>query len=188
MPTTFTTAQRIEGDSAFIRIAQLQGNTTPSMSIQLFNIDDSPQGVAMINARGQNAAGTDPDVTAVRVYAADGITLLESYSGGVEAGLSSSINISINGDGVATVSGFQTNYMIQWDADEDFDQTLITGVAGKFDIGGFGFMQGNDSPDQLLEFTAQVTDGDGDYGTASWKIGIDGTGIFDDGSVSGVLI
>ena len=34
----------LEGDSAFIRIAQLQGNTAPSMSIQLFNIDDSPAG------------------------------------------------------------------------------------------------------------------------------------------------
>ena len=31
----------LEGDSAFIQIAQLQGNTAPSMSIELFNIDDA---------------------------------------------------------------------------------------------------------------------------------------------------
>ena len=180
----------LEGDSAFIRIAQLQGNAAPKMSIQLFNIDDDdPQGVDMLNARGINETGKDPDVTAVRVYAADGTTLLESFSGGVEAGLSSTITISINATtGVATVAGFGTNYVIEWDADEDFDQTLISGVEGKFDIGGFGFFQGNDTPDQVLDFTARVTDGDGDYDEVSWKIGIDGTGAFDDNLVSGVIV
>jgi hypothetical protein len=178
----------LENDSAFVRIAQLQSGSAATMSIQLFNIDDSPQGVAMINARGTNAAGKDPDVTAVRVFAADGVTLLESYAAGVEAGLSSSITISINASGVATITGFGTNNKIEWDADEDFDQTLITGVAGKFDIGGFGFSQGVDTPDQLLEFTAKVTDGDGDFASASWKVGIDGTGIYDDDIVTGVVI
>jgi hypothetical protein len=177
----------LEGDSAFIRIAQLQGNTAPKMSIQLYNIDGSPQGVEMINERGVNAAGKDPDVTAVRVYAPDGVTLLESYAAGAEGGLSSSITIAIV-DGVATIQGFGTNYVIEWDADEDFDQTLISGVAGKFDIGGFGFNQGNDTPDQLLEFTAQVLDGDGDTASAAWKVGIDGTGVHDDGIVTGVSI
>ena len=177
----------LEGDSAFIRIAQLQGSTAPKMSIELFNIEGDPQGVEMINERGQNEAGKDPDVTAVRVYAPDGETLLESYSAGAEAGLSSSITIAIV-NGVATIEGFGTDYVIEWDADEDFDQTLITGVAGKFDIGGFGFNQGNDTPDQKLDFTAQVTDGDGDFGTASWSVGIDGTGIHDDNEVSGVII
>lgn len=179
----------LENDSAFIRIAQLQGGKPPSMSIQVFNIDDdNPQGTAMLDARGINEAGMDPDIMAVRVYAADGVTLLESYSGGAEAGLSDAITISINGDGVATVSGFSTNYKIEWDADEDFDQTLITGVDGKFDIGGFGFLQGNDTPDQFLSFTAEVTDGDGDTASASWDIGIDGTGVFDDDHVDNVSI
>jgi len=178
----------LENDSAFIRIAQLQGNTAPKMSIQLYNIDDDdPQGKAMLDARGINEAGKDPDVTAVRVYAADGVTLLESYAAGVEAGLSSSITIAVT-NGVATVEGFGTDYKIEWDADEDFDQTLITGVAGKFDIGGFGFLQGNDTPDQVLDFEATVTDGDGDTDTATWKVGIDGTGIYDDNLVSGVII
>jgi len=175
----------IENDSAFVRIAQLQGNTDPSMSIQLFNIDDSPQGVDMITARGINVGVTDPDVIAVRVYDALG-NLLEDTDDLVNF---NDPNITVSFlDGVATVTGFDENYKIEWDADEDFDQTLITGVAGKFDIGGFGFLQGNDTPDQLLEFTAQVTDGDGDFATDSWKIGIDGTGIYDDNDVDGISI
>jgi hypothetical protein len=178
----------LESDSAFIRIAQLQSGSVPTMSIQLFNINGSPQGVNMINARGVNAAGTDPDVTEVKVYAADGTTLLESYSGGVEAGLSNSITISINASGVASISGFQSNYKIDFKADEVFDQALITGVAGKFDIGGVGLNQAQPTPDQLLAFTATVTDGDGDHSSASWQVGIDGTGVFDDNMVSGVII
>lgn len=168
----------LEGDSAFVRVAQLQGNTAPSMSIELFNIADSPQGVAMINARGTNEAGKDPDITDVLVYDAND-NLIESYLAPVA---NNGISITIV-NGVATVTGFSTNYKIEWVADEDFDQVLVTGVAGKFDIGGFGFVQGNDTPDQVLDFTATVTDGDGDSSEASWKVGIDGTGIYDNNIV-----
>jgi hypothetical protein len=176
----------LEGDSAFIKIAQLQGNTDPSMRITLYNIDDTnPQGVAMLDARGENETGMDPDVIAVRVYDADG-NLLEDTDDLVNFD-DPDITVSIV-NGVATVTGFGENYKIEWDADEDFDQTLIEGVAGKFDIGGFGFLEVNETPDQKLDFTAQVTDGDGDTDTASWSIGIDGTGSFDDNQVSGVVI
>jgi len=176
----------LEGESAFIRIAQLQGNTDPSMSIQLFNIDDTnPQGVDMIDARGINEAGKDPDVIAVRVYDADG-NLLEDTDDLLNF---DDPDISVTFlNGVATVTGFDENYKIEWDADEDFDQTLITGVAGKFDIGGFGFLQLSETPDQKLDFEATVTDGDGDTDVATWQIGIDGTGSFDDNQVSGVVI
>jgi len=181
------TGGTVEGSSAFIEISQLQSNKAPSLSITLFNIDDSPQGAAFVTAAGTNAAGTDPDVTAVQVYAADGVTLLESYAAGVEAGLSSSITISIT-NGVATVAGFSDGYTIAWDADENFDQVLIQGVAGKFDVGGFGGSQDTATPDQKLDFEATVTDGDGDTDVATWQIGIDGTGSFDDNHVTGVVI
>ena len=55
-------------------------------------------------------------------------------------------------------------------------------------IGGVGLVQGNDTPDQFLTFTAEVTDGDGDTSSASWDIGIDGTGQYHDGEVSGIDI
>ena len=64
---------------------------------------------------------------------------------------------------------------------------LIEGVAGKFDIGGFGTTQAQPTPDQMLDFVAKVTDGDGDSNTAGFSIGIDGTGIYDDGHVAGVF-
>jgi len=171
----------LEQDSAFLRIAQLQSGTAPSMSLQLFNITGSPQGVGMINARGTNAAGTHPDITDVRVFDASG-NFIESYSAPV-AGNAVSISIA---NGVATVTGFGPSFKIEWDSDEHFDQVLVSGVAGKFDIGGIGFVGGNDTPDQLLHFTAKATDGDGDNASASWLIGIDGTGANHDGSVLGL--
>ena len=40
--------------------------------------------------------------------------------------------------------------------------------------------------DQLLNFTVQIEDFDGDTESASFKVGIDGTGINDDDAVSGL--
>jgi hypothetical protein len=65
---------------------------------------------------------------------------------------------------------------------------LIEGVGGKFDIGAFAITQAQPTPDQKLDFVARATDGDGDFKTSSFSIGIDGTGPFDDGQVAGVGI
>jgi hypothetical protein len=59
---------------------------------------------------------------------------------------------------------------------------------GSYNIGGFNVFQSVATPDQKLDFTARATDGDGDFASDSWSIGIDGTGINDDGLVSGVVI
>ena len=88
--------------------------------------------------------------------------------------------------GVAHVSGFRPNYKVEWDTSANFDQVKVTDTAGKFDIGAFGIFQGQDTPDQLLHFTAKVTDGDGDHASSSWLIGIDGTGANHDGNVLGL--
>lgn len=132
------TGGTVEGDSGFIEVSQVQSQALTGMRITLYNINAAPQGAAFLTAAGQNAAGKDPDVTAVRVYAADGVTLLESYSGGVEQGLSNAITITIV-NGVATITGFAAGNKIEYDADEDFDQVLLEGTSGKWDIGGFGF-------------------------------------------------
>jgi len=172
----------LETSSAFIRIAQLQGGTPPSMKIQCFNIVDDAKGVDFITARGVNEAGADPKITDVRVYNANG-DLIESYLSPVAG---NGLTISIDGAGVATVTGFGTNYKIEWDTNEDFDQALITGNGGKFDVGGFGLLEGSPTPDQFFEFTAQATDGDGDTALACWEVGIDGTGVYDDDAVTGI--
>src|SRR5262249_31581216 len=50
----------------------------------------------------------------------------------------------------------------------------------------FDITHAQPTPDQKLDFVARATDGDGDFKTASFSIGIDGTGSFDDGQVPGV--
>jgi hypothetical protein len=65
---------------------------------------------------------------------------------------------------------------------------LIEGVAGKFDIGAFAITQSNPTPDQKLDFVVRVTDGDGDFATSGFSIGIDGTGPNDDDLVDGVVV
>ncbi|MFL6787478.1 MAG: DUF5801 repeats-in-toxin domain-containing protein [Sphingomicrobium sp.] len=169
-----------EVTSAFLGISQIQGGKAGvSMSIEAFNITDGPQGGAFIPALGQNHV----DITDVRVMDANG-NVIEDSDGSVN---SASIAITFSG-GVATVTGLKANYSVEWDSDDPFDQVLVTGVAGKFDVGRFGSFESHETPDQLLSFTAQVADGDGDAATDSWNIGIDGTGTYDDNSVSGIII
>ena len=78
--------------------------------------------------------------------------------------------------------------MIEWDADEDFDQTLITGVGGKVRHRRLWVLPGQRHAGPGARVQAQVTDGDGDTDHGHWKVGIDGTGVFNDDGVSGVLI
>jgi hypothetical protein len=141
------------------------------MTIEAFNIAGGPQEEAFDAALGTNHV----DITAVRVFDADGVDI------------SASVSISISG-GIATVGGLLRGYTVEWDTAAPHDQVLVTGATGKFDVGRFGFLEGNDTPDQLLSFTAQVTDGDGDYAADSWNVGIDGTGIYNDDEVAGVSI
>ena len=167
--------------SAFLGISQIQGGKAGvSMSIEAFNMPGGPQDGAFLTSLGQNHV----DITEVRVLDANGV-VVEDSDGSVDA---AGISITIGADGVATITGLKANYSVEWDSDDPFDQVLVTGVAGKFDVGRFGSFESHEIPDQLLSFTAQVTDGDGDTATDSWNIGIDGTGIYDDDSVSGVII
>lgn len=169
-----------EVTSAFLGISQIQGGKAGvAMSIEAFNMPGGPQDGAFLTSLGQNHV----DITEVRVLDANGV-VLEDSDGSVN---SASIAITFNG-GVATITGLKANYSVEWDSTNPFDQVLVTGVAGKFDVGRFGSFESHEIPDQLLSFTAQVTDGDGDTATDSWNIGIDGTGAFDDNSVSGVII
>jgi hypothetical protein len=81
------------------------------------------------------------------------------------------------------VSNLKANYTVEWITEGVHDAAVVQHVSGSYDIGGFNLLQAQPTPDQFLEFTAQVTDGDGDTALDSWSIGIDGTGSFDDGAV-----
>ena len=86
----------------------------------------------------------------------------------------------------ATVTGFDALYTIAYQTSADHDAALVECTSGKWDVGGFNLQSGNDTPDQTFQFTAKVTDGDGDNASDTWLVGIDGTGAFDNGAVSGV--
>ncbi|RJT41254.1 hypothetical protein D3227_05440 [Mesorhizobium waimense] len=105
---------------------------------------------------------------------------------------------SIDADGNLIITGLSSGDKVEWTTSATHDRVLIEnisnadGIAGNdnntFDIGGFGLSQTQPAPDEKLEFTVQITDADGDTASDSFSIGIDGTGIFDDNHVDGVVI
>src|SRR5262245_43358305 len=119
-------------DSAFARIAQTQGNSLATMKITAYDIDDAPQGAAFVGALGTGDLVT---ITAVRVFDQNGNLLEDSEVGGAQH---PKVGIILNPDGTAAVSGLAAGYKVEWDTNALHDQVLIEGVAGKFDIGGFG--------------------------------------------------
>ncbi|CAN7634698.1 DUF5801 repeats-in-toxin domain-containing protein [Pararhizobium sp. LjRoot238] len=104
---------------------------------------------------------------------------------------------SIDADGNLIITGLSTGDKVQWTTSGNHDRVLIEnisnadGISGNdnntFDIGGFSLVQTQPTPDEKLDFTVQIADADGDTDSDSFSIGIDGTGIFDDDHVDGVI-
>ena len=103
----------------------------------------------------------------------------------------------IDVDGNLIITGLSTGDTVSWTTSGTHNRVLIEnisnadGVSGNdnntFDIGGFGLVQTQPAPDEKLDFTVQITDFDGDTASDSFSIGIDGTGIFNDNPVAGVI-
>ena len=103
---------------------------------------------------------------------------------------------SIDGNGNLIITGLSTGDKVQWTTSGTHDRVLIEnisnadGISGNdnntFDIGGFSLVQTQPAPDEKLDFTVRIADADGDTASASFSIGIDGTGINDDNHVIGV--
>jgi len=166
------TGGTLEVTGASTTISQIQGNSLGTMKITAYDIGDAPQGTAFVNGPNGLGTGTHVDITSVHVFNAAGTDVTSG-------------KVSISG-GVATVSSLDSGFKIAWTTSAVSDRVLIQDVAGKFDIGAFGITQAQPTPDQKLDFVARATDGDGDFKTASFSIGIDGTGINPDGHVAGV--
>jgi hypothetical protein len=159
------TGGTLTATSASLRISQTQGNSLATMKITAFDIADSPQARNFVSGLG---SGTPVTITSVKV---NGVA----------------VSFTPDGNGVI-VSGLASGDTVEWTTSAPHDRVLIEGVAGKFDIGGFSITQAQPTPDQKLDFVVRVTDGDGDFATSGFSIGIDGTGEFDDGAVGGVAV
>ena len=98
------------------------------------------------------------------------------------------VSVTLHVDGTVTILGLDTNadYTLKYSTLTPHDMAQVIYEAGSYNIGGFNIFQALDTPDQKFDFTAQVKDGDGDTATASWSVGVDGTGSYHDGHVLGV--
>jgi hypothetical protein len=168
-----------EVGGAFFAISQMQGNDLADVKITANDIADAPQGVTFTESLG---TGTTRNITAVRVFDETG-TKIEDTDDLLNF-KDPNVNVDLAGL-TAIVTGLDSNYKVEWDTDGLHDQVLIENVGGQFDIGKFGISQPQETPDQKLDFTVQIADGDADTDTANFSIGIDGN---HDGTVAGVLI
>jgi hypothetical protein len=168
--------------SASTTISQTQGNSPASMTITAYDIADSPQATTFVNNVINGTGQTQVSISSVTITHTNGTT--ESETAG---GSDTSSHISFAG-GIAAVSGLVDGDKIAWTTTAPHDRVLIEGTGGKFDIGAFSIIQTQPTPDQKLDFVARATDGDGDFKTATFSIGIDGTGINHDGQVAGVPV
>ncbi|CAN7334059.1 beta strand repeat-containing protein [Mesorhizobium caraganae] len=104
---------------------------------------------------------------------------------------------TVNPDGTLTITGLSTGDKVSWTTSGTHDRVLIENISdadgltgndnNTFDIGGFGLSQAQPAPDEKLDFTVQIADFDGDTASDTFSIGIDGTGIFNDNHVEGVI-
>jgi hypothetical protein len=139
-------ASLIESTGASIDISQIQNQSDlAGMTITAYELSQAWQGVDLLSHRGE---GSPVTIDAVKVYASDHTTVLESYSSGAEANLSQVINISIT-NGIASVTGLNSGYIVEWHTTSDHNQVLIQDTAGKFDLGGFGITSGSSQTTSL---------------------------------------
>jgi hypothetical protein len=170
-----------EVSSSFFRVSQTQGSDVEAATIQAFNIVKPPAGPTsdrdIIGASGQNPV----DIQKVNVWSDKvGGHLLETTSGLGDGGMTGAITVTIDSDGIAHVSGLEAGYVVEYFTDdlstmavERHDQVLITGDGGKFDIGGFGISEPQVVPDHYFDFTVQLTDGDTDFATDTFRVTVD---------------
>jgi hypothetical protein len=151
----------LEVESGFLKVVQTQGGGAQTMKLSAWNMSGSPQGRNLFTATRSSV-----NITEVR---RNGVVVF--------TGSAATVNVAV-----------AANDTISWKTSGPHDQVLVEGVAGKWDIGGFGTTQGAPTPDQKLDFVVRATDGDADFSTSGFSIGIDGTGIFDDGVVAGVSV
>src|SRR5262245_37013389 len=103
-----------EVTGAAFRVSQMQGNTVATAEITAYNLDDAPQGVAFVNARG---TGDPVSITAVRVFNAAGTLIEEETDGSAPSVNDPTVDIVFSGAAgarIATGSGLDAFYRVAW--------------------------------------------------------------------------
>ncbi len=160
-------------DGAILGISQIQAGSLASMDLTAYSLDSAFQGVALINNRG------DPGDAAividhVIVYDETGAKIEDTGDlGNFDDG---TVEVIFNADGSVSVNNLDAGYRVEWETVGDtFNQVLVEATGGKFDIGFFGLSESQEIPDQFLNFTARLTDGDGDHAEDSFQVHVDAT-------------
>ncbi|MFZ5677515.1 MAG: DUF5801 repeats-in-toxin domain-containing protein [Pseudomonadota bacterium] len=170
------TGGTVDVTSAFFVISQLQGNDLATADITTYFLGTAETGVDFVDNLGN---GASPDIIRVKVYDENG-NLIED-TGDLAHFNDATVAVTGLGDPTVRVAGLDAGYKVEWETDGEHNQSLVEGVAGKFDIGLFGISEPTPTPDKELDFTVAVTDFDGDVEEDTFSIGIDGN---HDGSIN----
>ncbi len=191
----------VEVTGAFFSVVQVQGNPkTATAQITAFDLaDNNLQGTDLVDELVKQGDPGTRDLTPVLINEvtitdvngvvqhtatlAGGDTAFVDFISQADADALPGDDITNEDVGTVIVSGIAAGDTISFKTAAVHDVALIDGLAGKFDIGDYGIDLFNPTPDQLLDFTVEITDMDNDTETASHSVGIDGTGIYDDGII-----
>jgi hypothetical protein len=158
-------------DGAVLGISQIQAGSLASMDLTAYSLDSAFQGTALISNRGDpgDAAIT---IDHVIVYDETGAKIEDTNDlGGFNDPL---VAVVFNADGSVSVNNLDAGYQVAWETVGDtFNQVLVEATGGKFDIGFFGLNEAQAIPDQTLDFTVKLTDGDNDSVSDSFQVNID---------------
>ncbi|SMX24690.1 hypothetical protein BOA8489_02817 [Boseongicola aestuarii] len=196
--------------TAQVEIVQIQGNSPATINIQAFDVDfddfaddggdltridtdaearlfvENPD-TYLTDTDGVAPGIQQPKITSISVYntadldaAADPSTVTPLYT--VDIGDGDIMGVTWNNGGESVdVGNLGANVTVEFTTDVPHDMALVSNVVGKYDLGGFNLLQVDETPDQLFDYTVEITDFDGDTAAETFQVLVDGTGKFDDG-------
>ena len=156
-----------EVTGASLGISQIQANSLAEMKLTCFNLAGDPEQAALISASG---TGTVQNITRVFVYDETG-ALIED-TGDLLHFNDLTVTVDLAGN-TAVVGGLDAGYVVEWETAAAFDQVLVEGVSGKFDLGFFGIAEAQQVPDHYYDFTVRLTDADNDFVSDTFRVVID---------------
>jgi hypothetical protein len=201
---------------ASVEIVQASGNGDrrpgPAMQIKAYDLNPGT-----VDSSGESrgflldptSTGVQVNIIGVKIYDANKVLIeyrTNLGTGATNEGTLQDIPAANDNSGVGivfiqassgiyhvAVSNLKANYTIEWETAVEHNAALTQNLSGSYDIGGFNLLVGQDTPDQLFDFSVLISDYDGDSdggaadAFANFSVGIDGTGINNDDVVAGAV-